>query len=639
MERDKLAAEILKNVGGTENVETVIHCMTRLRFTLKDNSKINEAQLKNLKGVMGATNNGGQYQVIIGNDVPLVHREVAKLLPAQNVSVSNSGDGSEKKKMNVFMRMINVLSSTMTPIIPALAGAGIIKVVLTLLVMVGLLETTDSTHYFISFFADAVFYFLPFLLALSSAQKFKVNPYLAVSLAGILLHPNFGALVTAQEPVSLFGLPVTLINYSSTVIPIILTVWLMSYIEKFADKVSPSIIKIFFKPLLVIIITGFLALVVIGPLGNHLGNGLATAIYFLQDKVGWLSLAILSAFKPLIVMTGMHYAFVPGIISSLSTYGYDGLMAVSSVSAIFSLTGACLAVAIRTKDKDMRQIALSAGTTSLLSGITEPAIYGVAFKLKRPMIASIIAGAVSGTFAGITQLKIFALVSPSFLNLPAFVSSEYPNNFMNAIITAVIAIVISFVMTLVLGFKDNESVLETEGAPAEVTAGAGEGQQIKGPQTTVVRKKPQTPVYSPLSGQSVNLSTVNDQVFSQEFMGKGIAIIPTEGKAVSPVKGTVTTLTKSKHAISVTSEEGIEVLIHIGLDTVKLKGRFYENYVNVGDLVNVGDELIGFDIDGIKGEGFELITPVIITNTSDYLDVIGNENKNIKHGDELISIL
>lgn len=182
-------------------------------------------------------------------------------------------------------------------------------------------------------------------------------------------------------------------------------------------------------------------------------------------------------------------------------------------------------------------------------------------------------------------------------------------------------------------------MLETEGAPAEVTAGAGEGQQIKGPQTTVVRKKPQTPVYSPLSGQSVNLSTVNDQVFSQEFMGKGIAIIPTEGKAVSPVKGTVTTLTKSKHAISVTSEEGIEVLIHIGLDTVKLKGRFYENYVNVGDLVNVGDELIGFDIDGIKGEGFELITPVIITNTSDYLDVIGNENKNIKHGDELISIL
>ncbi|WP_157685474.1 beta-glucoside-specific PTS transporter subunit IIABC [Paenibacillus donghaensis] len=633
MDRTKLASEIIKNVGGKDNVGSVIHCMTRLRFTLNDNSKVNEAELKQLQGVMGATDNGGQYQVIIGNDVPLVFQEVAKQLPTNpNDSVAHT-TGNEKKKMNVFLQMINVLSSTMAPIVPALAGAGILKVILTLLVMAGILETTDPTHYYISFFADTVFYFLPFLLAFSSASKFKVNPYLAVSIAGIMLHPKFGELVAAKEPSALFGLPVTLINYSSTVLPIIITVWIMSYIERFADKVSPSVIKIFFKPLLVIIITAPLALIVIGPLGYHMGNGLAAGIYFLQDRVGWLSLALLAAFKPLIVMTGMHWAFTPAIITSISTYGYDGLMLVSSLSAIFSLTGACLAVAIRTKDSNMRQIALSAGTTSLLAGITEPAIFGVAFKLKRVLVATIIGGGLSGVYAGITQLKIFALVTPSILKLPTFVSEEYPNNFMNAIITATIALVVSFVMTLVLGLKENVPVVQAAGAVSETVV------TDTPPAPAVIREKTQTPVYSPLNGQSVHLSQVNDKVFSEEFMGKGIAVIPTDGTVVSPVKGTVTTLTKSKHAISITSDEGIEVLIHIGLDTVKLKGKHFENLVAVGQEVNVGDLLIEFDLEGIKNDGFEIITPIIITNTSEYLDVIGNEKTGVCQGDELISVL
>lgn len=630
MERNKLAAEIVKHVGGSDNVGSLIHCMTRLRFTLKDSKKVNEKALKSLSGVMGATDNGGQYQVIIGNDVPKVYQEVIKLLPANPEGGAANG-GAEPKKMNVILRLINVISSAMAPIVPALAGAGILKVILTLLVMAKVLETTDQTYYFLSFFADTVFYFLPFLLAFSSAAKFKVNPYLAVSLAGILMHPNLMALVEKKEPAALFGVPVTLINYSSTVIPIIVTVWIMSYIERFADKISPSVIKIFFKPLLVIIVTAPLALIVIGPLGYHLGNGLAAVIYFLQDKIGWLALAILGAFKPLIVMTGMHWAFTPAIITSISTYGYDGLMLVSSLSAIFSLTGACFGVALRTKDKEMRQISLSAGTTSLLSGITEPAIYGVALKLKKALIASIIGGGASGVYAGITQLKIFALVTPSILKLPTFVSADYPSNFLNAVITAAIAFIVSFAMTLVLG-------VQTKDEPQAATAGEGAGQAEE-PKPEIVREKTQSFVYSPLKGESVDLSRVDDKVFSEGFMGKGVAVIPTEGLAVSPVNGTVTTLTKSKHAISITSDEGIEVLIHIGIDTVKLKGRHFSNLVNAGDKVKVGDSLIRFSIEDIKSEGFDIITPIIITNTSNYLDVIGNENTAVERGDELISVL
>lgn len=629
MERNKLAEEIVKHVGGPENVGSLIHCMTRLRFTLKDSKKVNEPALKSLNGVIGTTDNGGQYQIIIGNDVPKVYQEVIKLLPAD--ANAGAAKGTEPKKMNIVLRVINVLSSAMAPIVPALAGAGILKVILSLLVMTKVLETTDQTYYFISFFADAVFYFLPFMLAVSSAAKFKVNPYLALTMAGILMHPKFTDLVQQKEPVDLFGIPVTLINYSSTVIPIIITVWLMSYLEPIAEKLSPAVIKVFFKPLLVVIVMAPLALIVIGPLGYHLGNGLATGIYFLQDKVGWLALAILGAFKPLIVMTGMHWAFTPAIITSIATYGYDGLMAVSSLSAIFSLTGACLAVALRTKDKNMRQISLSAGTTSLLSGITEPAIYGVALKLKKALIATIIGGGVSGIYAGITQLKIFALVSPSLLKLPSFVSADYPSNFMNAVITAAIAFTVSFVMTLVLGVQTKEE-------PQAATAGEGTGQAEES-KSAMVREKTQTFVYSPLKGEAVDLSRVDDKVFSEGFMGKGVAVIPTEGIAVSPVNGTVTTLTKSKHAVSVTSDEGIEVLIHIGIDTVKLKGKHFTNLVNAGDKVKVGDPLIRFSIEDIKNEGFDIITPVIITNTSEYLDVIGNDNTTVNRGDELISVL
>ncbi|WP_052380557.1 beta-glucoside-specific PTS transporter subunit IIABC [Paenibacillus camerounensis] len=628
MDRKQLAAKIVDNIGGSGNVISAIHCMTRLRFTLKDFDKVNEGTLKSTTGVLGVTKNGGQYQVIIGNDVPLVFSEVAKILPGQTGGAAQAATGNEapKKKMNPLLAVINVLSSAMAPIVPALAGAGILKVLLSLLLMAGVLKATDQTYYFISFFADSVFYFLPVLLAYSSSKKFNTNPYLSLALGAILLHPNYAALVAAKEPVSLFGLPVTLISYNSTVIPIIITIWLMSYVEKFAEKVSPSVIKVFFKPLLVIIIMAPIAFLAVGPLGYHLGNGLAVGIYFIQEKIGWLALAILGAFKPFIVMTGMHWAFTPAIIQSISQYGYDGLMAVSSLCAIFSLTGVCLAVALRTKDKNLRQISLSAGTTALLSGITEPAIFGVAFKLKRTLIPVIVGGMVSGIYAGLTKLKLFALVSPSLLKFPSFVNEEYPGNLLNAAISAGLALGVSFVLTLIMGLKE-------EAVPAAA------GNAVDGASAIKVQTKQQRFVYSPLNGKTVSLSEVGDNVFSERLMGKGVAIIPSEGKVVSPIAGTVTTLTKTKHAISVTSDEGVEVLIHIGVDTVKLKGRYFTNHVQAGDRVAIGDPLIDFDLAKIAEEGFEVITPIIITNTADYLDVIGNENKQVKQGEEVISIL
>ncbi|GLI84264.1 PTS beta-glucoside transporter subunit EIIBCA [Rossellomorea marisflavi] len=622
MDYKKTAEEILEHVGGSENVNSVVHCMTRLRFTLSDPSKVNTNALQKVKGVIGTTNNGGQFQVIIGNNVPTVFAEVQKLTGGNRPSAP----ATEEKKMNWFLRIINVLASVMTPIIPALAGSGILKVILAILVMTNVLKPEDQTYYIINFIADSVFYFLPVLLAVSSAHKFNTNVYLAVTLGGVLLHPNFAALVAAKDPVNFIGLPITLVGYSSTVIPIIIVVWLMSYVERFAERVSPSMIKIFLKPLIIIGVMAPLALIVIGPLGFHAGNLLAGGIYFLQEKAGWLSLALLTGFKPLIVMTGMHWAFVPAIVTSLSTYGYEGLMLVSSLGAIFSLTGACLGVAIKTKSSSMRQIALSAGTTSLLAGITEPAVYGVALKLRRVLVFTIISGLIAGAFSGLTKVKLFALVTPSLLKFPTFISDQYTDNLMNAAITAVIAFGISFTLTVVFGFK--EEVAADETSDADIT-----------PQPVSSGKQPVEVITSPLTGASMKLAQVEDNVFSKEIMGRGIAILPEKGEVTAPADGTITALMDSRHAVGFTTDKGVEILIHVGIDTVNLAGKHFTSHVKMGDHVKAGDLLLTFDLEKIKQEGYEVVTPVIITNTADYMEVLSMENTNVNQGEKLLSIL
>lgn len=619
MDYSKLASSILKNVGGDANVANVTHCATRLRFNLKDTSKANIEAVKKIKGVMGVVDKGGQFQVIIGSDVSNVYAEVLKL---GNFQKGASIDAGEKK--GGVAAVLDVVSGIFTPILPAITGAGMLKAVLSLLTTLGVMSTKSQTYEILNFISDAAFFFLPMLLAYTSAIKFKCNPFMAMTIAGVLLHPSFSALAAAGKPIHFLGLPVTPASYSSSVIPIILSVWLMSYVEKLADRISPKPIKFFSKPLITLLIVAPVALIAIGPLGTIIGVFLGKGINFINGKAGWLVGLLMGAFSPLLVMTGMHYGLFPVVMPEFASLGYDSMMVPGMLAANVAQGAAALCVAVKTKNKELKQLAGSSGLTAVL-GITEPAMYGVNLKLKRPFTGVMIGGGVAGLYAGIVGLKCYGMASPGLASIPIFIGPK-PSNFINALITCAIAFVVTFAATWFLGFEDPVEEEDIEEENSEV----------------IVKKQPLTKkinIASPVTGEVVSLSKVSDETFAKEIMGKGIAIIPTKGRVVSPISGKVGSVFNTKHAIGLISEEGTEVLIHIGIDTVKLGGKYFTAHVKAGDTVKVGDLLVEFDKDAIQAEGYELITPVVITNSDNYLDIVPKEIQKVKEGENILTII
>ncbi|GIM29716.1 PTS beta-glucoside transporter subunit EIIBCA [Clostridium polyendosporum] len=626
MNYQKLASDILKNIGGETNVANLTHCATRLRFSVKDKSKVNEEAVKKTKGVMGAVYKGGQFQVIIGTDVSSAYNE---LLKQGNFKKAASTDNEEKK--TIVATILDTIAGIFTPILAPITGAGMLKAVLVLLTTANILSTESQSYYILNFISDAAFFFLPIILAYTSAIKFDCNPYMAMSIGGVLLHPNFSALVSAGKPVSFLGLPVTLATYSSSVIPIILVVWLMSYVEKFADKISPKPIKFFSKPLITLLVVAPVALIAIGPLGTIIGNFIASGVNYINDKAGWLVIFVMGAFSPLLVMTGMHYSLVPITMTSLATVGFDTVLIPGMLAANVAQGGAALCVALKTKNKDLKQLAGSSGVTAVL-GITEPAMYGVNLKLKKPFIAVMIGGAVGGLYGGIMGLKAYAMVSPGLAAIPAFIGPG--NNFINAVVVCVISFVGAFIAAWFLGFEepvDEESIdEEADNITDEEVAISNEVEN-----KTLNNEE----IYSPLAGKVRKLSEVNDPTFAEEIMGKGIAIEPDNGRLVSPVNGVVASIFNTKHALAVMSDSGSELLIHIGIDTVKLGGKYFTSHVKQGDRVSVGDLLVEFDIEAIKKEGFDTITPVIITNTDSYSKIKESDKKEIKRKDSLLKLI
>lgn len=619
MSYETLAKEIIDKVGGTSNIESLTHCMTRLRFYLKDVNKVNVEEVKRVNGVVGAVYKGGQFQIIIGTHVAQVHDTIIKVGGITSKTVT-SNDSEEKK--GIVSRVLDAISTIFISIIGAIAGAGMIKALLALLVAMKLVDTSSQTYYIMNFIGDSAFYFLPFLLAISAAKKFNCNPYFAVVLAGVLLHPNLVALKTAGDPVSFFGIPLTLASYSSSVVPIILTVWLMSYIERFAKKVSPEPVKIFLVPMIVFLITAPLALLAVGPLGTIVGDWLAIGFEFLNQKAGWLVPILIGALTPLLVMTGMHYSLLPIQLAQYATLGYATLTAPGMLASNVAQGAASLAVAYKTKDKNLKAMASSGGVTALM-GITEPVLYGVNLPLKRPLYAVMIGGGVAGAWAGITGMRTYASATAGIFAFPVYIGPEGLQNMWNAVICAIIAFVVSFVLTLVFGFEDKtETEVETKEAVKD---------------TIQLNKK--VSIASPISGITVPLTQVNDEAFASEAMGKGIAIIPGEGKVYSPVTGKVAMLFGTKHAIGLVSETGVEVLIHVGIDTVKLNGEHFKAYVESGQEVKQGDLLLEFDIEAIQAAGYETITPIIITNTAQYLEVVETNESVIKANHELLTVI
>lgn len=654
MNYQELAKEILRYVGGESNVAMVTHCATRLRFNLKDSGKAETEALKKVQGVLGVVEKGGQFQIVIGNDVPNVFKEINAL---GNFDSKNTTD-QQGKKGGVLNIVFDTIAGIFTPFLPALTGAGMIKAVMAILVAFKVVSPESQMYAILNFVGDAAFYFMPIMLAYSAAQKFKTNPYLAMTLGGILLHPGFTGMVDAAKesgaPIKLLGLSVPLVSYASSVIPIILTVWLMSYVHKFADKISPKVIKFFTVPLITIAITAPIMLIAVGPLGNYIGELVASGISFVDEKAGWLTPLIIGTLSPLLVMGGMHYAIVPFGVNNLATLGYDTMVGPGMLASNIAQGGAVLAVAFKTKNKNFKQLASSAGITAVC-GITEPAMYGVSLRLKRPLYAVMLGGGVGGLLAGILGVRRFMSGSPGLLTLPAYIGDPL-TNLGFAVLVCAVSFVTAFVATLILGFEDVEDekkgdvattkmkVTDTETINAKtmnvetMNAEMINAETVDTAESNTAGKNHPEMIKAPIAGQIIPLTEVDDATFSSEILGKGVGIKAQEGRVVAPAAGTVVTVYGTKHAICLKTDEGAEILLHVGLETVRLEGKYFECKVKEGQRVSCGDELILFDRDNILNEGYDLTTPVIITNSDDYhsIDVVAGSN--VKAAEDLMEL-
>ncbi|WP_313510210.1 beta-glucoside-specific PTS transporter subunit IIABC [Enterococcus sp.] len=616
----EIAERVLTAVGGKENVNSVVHCATRLRFKLKDEQKADTAALNQDDDVIQVVQSGGQYQVVIGSHVSDVYRE---LNGVANFDATAEDTG---EKGNIFNQLIDIISSIFTPFLGAMAGAGVLKGFLTLALTLNWLTAESGVYTVLYAIADGLFTYLPVMLAFTAAKKFKTNEFLAVSLAMALVHPNITAL--AGQTLHFFGIPVIIgaSAYTSSVIPIILAVFLQSYVERFFKKVIPSFLQIICVPLAVFLIMAPLTFIVVGPLGTILGNLLGSAYGSIYDFSPLVAGAVMGGLWQVFVMFGMHWGFVPIMLLNLSQNGVDTMVPML-LPAVVAQGGAALAVFFITKNVKLKGLALSSTITAFF-GITEPTVYGVTLPLKKPFIAACISGAIGGAFIGFSHVENFTFGLVSVLSLPSFIPQDTKDlsGLIAASIGTAIAFVAAFVLTFVLRFEDKPDTAaakETNGPAAPVT--------ISGTERIILS--------SPLEGKILPLSEVKDQVFSSGALGKGIAIEPVVGALYAPADGTITTLFPTGHAVGLTTTEGAEILMHIGMDTVELEGKGFETFVKQDDQVKRGDLLVKFDLDVIKNAGFSTVTPIVVTNTPNYLDVLDMNQSDVLQGEDFLAIV
>ncbi|MDO4273487.1 MAG: beta-glucoside-specific PTS transporter subunit IIABC [Eubacteriales bacterium] len=600
----KSADTLIAALGGKENITRVFHCMTRLRFYVKDRSLIQEDAVKKLTEVSGINWHQDQFQVIAGNEV----NEMYKALEEKGIP-TDEGETQQSNSKGGFNKVIDTITGCMTPMIPALTAAGMIKVVLTLISYFNILTDTSSTYQVLNFIGDVAFYFMPVLIAANAAKVFRVNQALALIIAGVFLHPNFIAMVAADSPITFIGLPVTKVSYSYSVIPVILMVWIMSYIEKLVDRITPRITKLILNPTLIILISAPIALIVIGPLGAIIGNGLAVVIDFLSAKLGFIIVGILAAAFPFIVMTGMHHALTPIGLNAIATAGVDKLIFVSQVCSNLAQSGAALAVAVRSKDKNMKQLASAAGVSAMM-GITEPALYGVNLKLKRPVAAAAIGAGIGGIVGGILQVSLY-IAQNCIMAVPAFIGGEGMTNLLYGIIMIVISFAASFILTLVFGFQDEEE--------GEIIQEETKAEPAHSDSQSMIKK---IEISSPAKGTVVELSKVNDSTFAEKILGEGIAVFPSEGRVFAPADGIVETVTETGHGIMMRTDNGAELLIHIGLETVNLKGQGFDPKVKDKQRVQKGELLVEFELEKMKKDGYDMVIPMVVTNGTDFIKVL-----------------
>lgn len=621
MDNQAVGKRVWEAVGGEKNVNSLVHCATRLRFKLKDESVADTQKLKQDPDVIQVVQSGGQYQVVIGSNVADVYQAI---VDEQGLTDQS---GTEDQSKNPLNRLIDIISSIFTPFLGAMAAAGILKGFLSLATVLGWLSADTGAYQILFAAADGVFTFLPVMLAFTAAKKFKTNQFLSVAIAMALVYPAITQLAGAGGAVVFFGLPIVLAQsgYTSSVIPIILAVWVQSKFEPLVKKVIPQFLQMIFVPMIVLLVMVPLTFLLLGPIGTVIGNGLGSlfnSIYSFSPLVAGL---IMGSLWQVFVMFGMHWGFVPIMFLNIEQYGFD-VMVPMLLPAVLAQGGAALAVAIRTKDTKLRSLGISSTITSLF-GITEPTVYGVTLPLKKPFVVACLSAGIGGAMIGFAGVKAFSSGLVSLLTIPTFISTNQAveSNVTMAILATALSFVLAFVGTLIVGFDETvqDEKLETN---QQTTAG-----------DTISSARHN--LKSPLSGKVLPLSDVPDKVFSSGAMGKGLAIDPEKGELIAPADGEITTIFPTGHAVGLTTKDGIEILMHIGMDTVELEGQGFETFVKQGDQVKAGDLLVRFDIEAIKAAGYSVITPIVITNTEHFADVLELNQEELIASEDFLAIV
>ena len=644
----ELAKEIVKNVGGKENVSSLTHCITRLRFKLKDEGKAKDVVIKNMDGVVTVMKSGGQYQVVIGNHVPEVYADVMPLL---GIDEGGNDQDEEAPKGSLFNRAIDAISGIFQPILGIMAACGMVKGLNALFVAIGLYTDAGGGYLLLNAIGDGLFHFMPLFLGYTAAKKFQLKPMIGLVIGAIMCYPTVqnsalsqsgdalytlfaGTMFESAVYTEFFRIPMIAMDYTGTVIPVIFVVYFASKCEKFFSKYIPDLVKFFFVPMLTLLVAIPAGFLLIGPLASFGSAVVAKGVMTVRSVSPMLAGAIVGLTWQILVIFGLHWGFIPVYINNILTNGYDNVM-MPFFACTFATSAVVLAIFFKTKNKQLKEMALP-NFISGIFGVTEPAIYGILLPLKKPFIISCIAGGIGGGFYGAFNFRKFMMGGMGIFEFPAMIE---PDGGMGNLIVAVsgvaITMVIAFVATMIL-YKEKE--VETGKGLPESGKGGREEKEEKGTvQDSSMLKKLE--IASPIKGKAMKLASIKDDAFASGVLGKGAAVLPEEGKVFAPADGEVTALFPTLHAIGMKTEEDVEILIHIGLDTVQLNGEGFEAMVQCGDKVKKGQLLIAFDKELIEGKGYCLETPVIITNSDDFLDVVETAEGEVEPGNSLVKIL
>lgn len=651
---DALAKTIIKNVGGKDNVISVVHCTTRLRFKLKDEKKANDDALKDTDGVVTVVKAGGQYQVVIGNEVADVYEAVLK-----EGGFSGGGqvadDDLDDSNMSLMDKAIDLISGIFTPILGPMAAAGMIKGLTAMCASFGWLAKTSGTYEVLYAIGDGFFYFLPLILAITSAKKFKVDRFTAITIGAAMCYPAMvamnsskkvlfdlfnGTFLHSQVHATFLGIPIISMNYTSTVIPIILAVWFASVVEKWCKKWIPTVVKTFLVPFVTLLIVVPLTFLIIGPLATWIGNALAAITSAVYNFSPVLAGILLGGFWQVFVIFGVHWGFVAVMMSNIAALGYDPILGLS-LGASFAQIGVVLAILLQTKDQKLKGIALPAFLSGIF-GVTEPAIYGVTLPRKKPFVLSCIAAGIGGGLIVFFGTKMYMMGGMGVFVIPAAIGPKtgVDMSVYGLMIAMAVSFVLGFILQMVLGKKSVDQAYDEKQAKTV--------QEVANQADTIAKAAPSlastsdlnvsTELVSPLAGELLPLSEVKDEVFSSGAMGEGVAVEPSEGVLHAPADGKVVMTFPTGHAIGMKTSDGAEILMHIGMDTVNLQGHGFETLVAKGDEVKAGDELVKFDIDAIHAKGYVVTTPIVVTNSKDYEKITVVSQGNVKVGQEILDL-